>query len=117
MGLIHSAPIRLQTKQTGFISLMKVFANALAHFLFSKGGAVECRQLSKESPNLCYAQNSVASSRSAEREIIITALFFFVNWFMFWLKFQKGIAKRVGVCYNDEKADVMGCESHSAIGV
>ena len=57
-----------------------------------------------------------ASSRSAEREIIITALFF-VNWFVFWLKFQKGIAKRVGVCYNDEKADEMGCESHLAIGV
>ena len=45
--------------------MMKSFGQA-----FSKACAVECRQLSKESPNLCYAQNSVASSRSAEREIL-----------------------------------------------
>jgi hypothetical protein len=63
--------------------LTKVFANALAHFLFSKGGAVEAAE---------------ASSRSAEREITFAA-FLFANFFFAPLVSKKKWRMKFVHCY------------------
>ena len=53
--------VRFADKGISTVQMTKVFANALAHFLFSKGGAVEAAE---------------ASSRSAERETPLSAFSF-----------------------------------------